>query len=458
MKTTIQVQSAKSAVKFVSSVIRKKVNLPVLAMIHCYANGTFKMRATDLDMTATAICPALSSIDGTRLIPASALRDAMNGKGEFEIESADNNAITFRTGGNVRKVESLSIDEFPVLPETPTSARSMSFPADKFIAALKSIAGAMSTNESRYVLNGVCVDWTADGVKLVATDGSRLHVALLPEAANDPATLAKFEAAQAGRLQAQASWDTAIQILADAEKSSPPAYAKDEVASGSLGYPLYKLIAGPEVIAAQKAEQTAKKAAQVADETLQALKSGVQVLLPAKAVKAVLSMPLAKKSPGQLVLSAWTAGTEKALFANITLGDYSLTTKQIEGNYPNYKQVIPAEHLRAVELPIAEFSAAIKQAATACTEKSNSVKLTLTKHVLTVTGKSENSESSATVACNYNEPDMCIAINPEYLLGACDSASVHGETIRLELIDELSPAVFRNGAIWQAVVMPMRLS
>lgn len=461
MKTTLTVQTSKSAVRFVSSIIKpSRKLLPILAQVHCYANGHFKMAATDLDMMATAICPATSLQDGTRLIPAQALRDAVAVKGEFEIEAGEGDSIQFRSSGNVRSVSSLPIDQFPPLWEIPARARVMTFPAAKFLAALRSVADAISTDESRYVLNSVCVDSRADGVRLVATNGRVLFLASLGEYAADENTLAAIKYAEAERIAAHTALDAAANELAEIEKTTPPQYSYVGKIPGYSGREFYEKIANEAVTLAASRVRACQHAADNADEAAKLAKTSAQILIPAKAIKAILAMPITDNSELPLKLAAWTAGLNNSSspFAAVTCGDYSLVTKQIEGNFPNYVQVIPQNLLCSVSLPCVELAAAVKQAAAVCTDKSKSVKLTLSKNLLRVSASSELGKTDVSVAVNYHDKEMCIAIDPEYIIDAANAASVGGACVQIDLIDEISPAVFRNTSGWQAVVMPMRLS
>jgi DNA polymerase III sliding clamp (beta) subunit (PCNA family) len=462
MKTTLVSKTSKAAIRFVTSIVRKdKRALPILQQVHCYANGHFKMSATDLDVTATAVCPAVSALDGTRLIPFAALRDASNAKGEIEIETLDAAQIQFRTGANSTvNFPTMDLAEYPAAPEMPASARSVTFAASEFMRALRSVAGAISTDSSRYVLNGVCVDQTAEGLRLVATDGRRLHVAPLNQTAADPATLARIASLESERLTAHAAMDNAAHELAEIEKTSPPKYIQLASVPKFFGdKEIYEKVASEAVKLAESRLRCHKIAADKADEALQAAKVGAQIIIPTKAVKMILSMPLDKTSADMpLVLSSWTIPSGSS-FASVTAGDYSITTKLIEGNFPNYRQVIPGNCKREVVLPIADFSAAVKQAATATCARSESVKLNLEKHVLTITGSTpDGAKASASVAVNYHEPALTIAVHPDYLLSAADAAGEFGEQFTAQFIDELSPAVFRNSAGWLAVVMPMRMS
>ena len=156
----------------------------------------------------------------------------------------------------------LSADEFPPVQVTPANARKLQFPADVFMAALKSVSGAMSTDEARYILNGVCVEIGTGVTKLIATDGRRLHLAEIAGGNVDPDTLAKIEAARVASNDAQNAFTTATAERVNAENTFPPKYI--EIPAGAPVYQhiadgtrLFEGIVGPEVTAAMAAEKAA---------------------------------------------------------------------------------------------------------------------------------------------------------------------------------------------------------
>lgn len=132
-------------------------------------------------------------------------------------------------------------------------------------------------------------------------------------------------------------------------------------------------------------------------------------------------------------------------------------TKLIEGNYPNYRQVIPAETKERIPLAREEFLHALRRADIMTSEKQNSVKLALTKNNLTITANSpEVGEARESIAVNYKGKDMAIAFNPGYVIEPLNALT--NDEVFLELIDELSPGVLKINGPFLYVVMPMRLS
>jgi DNA polymerase-3 subunit beta len=132
-------------------------------------------------------------------------------------------------------------------------------------------------------------------------------------------------------------------------------------------------------------------------------------------------------------------------------------TKLIEGNYPNYRQVIPSETKERVTLLREELMHALKRAEIMTSEKQNSVKLSFTKNNLSITANTpEVGEARESIAINYKGKDVAIAFNPGYLIDPLNALS--DDEVFIELIDELSPGVLKINGPYLYVVMPMRLS
>jgi DNA polymerase-3 subunit beta len=138
-------------------------------------------------------------------------------------------------------------------------------------------------------------------------------------------------------------------------------------------------------------------------------------------------------------------------------GSVLIVSKLVEGNYPNYRQVIPAETKERVQFVREELLHALRRAEIMTSEKANSVKMSFGKNKLEITANSpEVGEAKETLAVNYKGPEMAIAFNPKYMIDPLNALS--NDEVFLELIDELSPAVLKINGPFLYVVMPMRLS
>lgn len=138
-------------------------------------------------------------------------------------------------------------------------------------------------------------------------------------------------------------------------------------------------------------------------------------------------------------------------------GSILIISKLVEGNYPNYRQVIPAETKERIQFSREELLHALRRAEIMTSEKANSVKLNFAKNKLEITANSpEVGEAKESLAVNYKGPEMAIAFNPKYMIDPLNSLA--NDEVFLELIDELSPAVLKINGPFLYVVMPMRLS
>src|SRR5207237_10271579 len=104
--------------------------------------------------------------------------------------------------------------------------------------------------------------------------------------------------------------------------------------------------------------------------------------------------------------AALTVGDEKGM--NVVI-----VSKRIEGNYPNYRQVIPGEAKERVPLAREEFLHALKRAELMTSEKQNSVKLNFTRNNLAITANSPDVvEPRETMAIHYKGKEVASAFNP----------------------------------------------
>ncbi len=134
-----------------------------------------------------------------------------------------------------------------------------------------------------------------------------------------------------------------------------------------------------------------------------------------------------------------------------------LMSKLVEGNYPNYKQVIPSETRERVPLAREELLQALRRAEIMTNDKSNSVKLTFAKNNLAITANTpEVGEGRESIAINYKGPDISIAFNPGYMMDPLKVLDV--DEVFIELNDELSPGLMRINGPFLYVLMPMRMS
>jgi len=368
MNLTITKDQIIAGLQSVQNVVSSRTTLPILSNVLIRAEGSHvEFTATDLDVTVACKVEAKVAKPGATTLPVKKLFGIVRElSGEIEIETDEKNVSSIRSGSSYFKINGLGADEFPPLPNFKDDKKVV-LPQENIRAMIKKTSFAVSTDESRYVLNGIFVSLKDGKMTLVATDGRRL-------------------------------------ALVDEEV---------DISEKSAG----------------------------------------EFIVPAKAINELVRL-LQEKGEVEVKF-----GENQASFAIKSEGSQSvlLITKLIEGNYPNYKQVIPGEAKERIALIREEFVAALRRAEIMTSEKANSVKLAFGKNLLTITANSpEVGEARETIAINYKGKELAIAFNPRYLIDPLTALSE--DEVFFELIDELSPGVVKINGPFLYVVMPMRLN
>jgi DNA polymerase-3 subunit beta len=368
MNLTITKEQIIAGLQAVQNVVSTRTTLPILSNVLLRAeDGKVEFTATDLDVTVACSVEAKVTKPGSTTVPVKKLFGIVRElSGEIEIETDEKNVTSIRSGGSYFKIHGLGADEFPPLPKFKDDKK-VSLKQETVRGMLKKTSFAVSTDESRYVLNGIFVSMKDGKMTFVATDGRRL-------------------------------------ALVDEEV---------ELSEASAG----------------------------------------EFIVPAKAVGELNRL---LQAAGNVEIKF---GENQASFALKDEKGFSvlLVTKLIEGNYPNYKQVIPGEAKERIPLGREELLQALRRAEIMTSEKANSVKMTFGKNSLAITANSpEVGEARETLAVNYKGKEMAIAFNPRYLIDPL--AALSEDEVFIELIDELSPGVLKTNSPFLYVVMPMRLS
>jgi len=137
--------------------------------------------------------------------------------------------------------------------------------------------------------------------------------------------------------------------------------------------------------------------------------------------------------------------------------DIYVASKVIEGTYPNFRQVIPAESEERVTVERETLLTALKRVSLVTTDKTNASKLTFGKNRIVVsTTTPDVGEARETVPIKYSGKEITVAFNPEYMMDplrnlACDE-------VFIEITDELSPGVIKCDIPFLYVLMPMRVT
>ncbi len=378
MKVVVSRNDLLRGITTVQSAVAAKNTMPILANVLLEAKDQrFEFVATDLDMGIRLSVPAEVVGKGSITINARKLSDICRELPDavVDLETDDNQKLSIICQKSQFKVHGLPKDDFPILPEVKKD-KTFKVKASLLQEMIRKTSFAVSTDETRYILNGVLFQIDGGKVRMVATDGHRLaYIQKKMEGKND-------------------------------EKSSLiiPTKALNEVS---------KVISD--------ALKTKEKEEEKENETV------VEISSTENQVKFVI------------------AGVE-------------IVSRLIEGQFPNYEQVIPKESTKKLEISTSEFSAATKRVSILASEKSNSVRYKFSKGKVVISANTPDmGEAKEDFEIPYNDEEMQIAFNSKYVLDVLKNIGT--ENMFLELTQPLNPGVFKptNEADYLCVIMPMRV-
>ena len=348
----------------VQNVVSTRTTLPILSNVLLQAKeGAVHLTTTDLDVGVRGSFEANVDKVGATTLPARRLFTIIRElpSSEIAIEVDGKNAASIRSGQSFFKILGLPEEEFPPLPKFE-NAKVVTMRQKDLYDGLRKTAYAISTDETRYVLNGVLFSFKENKLTLVATDGRRL-------------------------------------AMLDIELEFPRSHEAD-------------------------------------------------FIVPTKAVTELQRL---LKDDGEVKISVGSG--QIAFDLNNTL----LVSKLIEGNYPNYKQVIPSEAKERVTLERETFLNSLRRVSLLASDKSNSIKLNFSKNNIEITANTpEVGEARESLPVAYKGRDFSIAFNPEFLMAPLRNLTE--DEVFFDLIDEMSPGVLKIQTPFLYVLMPMRVS
>jgi DNA polymerase-3 subunit beta len=166
--------------------------------------------------------------------------------------------------------------------------------------------------------------------------------------------------------------------------------------------------------------------------------------------KAITELMRALKDDGEVVIRL------AQNMVQFDCGPTTLISKLVEGNYPNYVQVIPTKVNERVTVERETLLNAVRRVSLLNTEKTASVRLNFSKGKIEITSNTpEVGEAREEMAVSYKGKDISIAFNPEFLMAPLRYLSE--DEVHFELIDDISPGVIKINAPFVYVLMPMRV-
>jgi DNA polymerase-3 subunit beta len=364
MKLSVSKEKLLEGLQTVQNVVSTRTTLPILSNVLLEAaEGQLRLTTTDLDVGMRGAIEAAVEKPGATTLPARRLFTIVRElpSAEIMIEVDAKSVASIRCGPSYFKILGLPEEEFPPLPKFD-GAKTFTLRQKDLKDGLRKTAYAISTDETRYVLNGILFSFKDNKLTLVATDGRRL-------------------------------------ALVDIELEFPRSHEVD-------------------------------------------------IILPTKAVTE-LSRLVSEEGDIRMSVSE----NQVAFEVDGTL----LVSKLIEGNYPNYRQVIPPEAKERITLEREAFLSTVHRVSLLSSEKSNSVKLVFSKNNIDIIANTpEVGEARESLAVSYKGREFSVAFNPEFLMAPL--RNLPNDEVFLDLIDEMSPGVLKVQSPFLYVLMPMRIS
>ena len=370
MKATIERATLLRGLSHVQSVVERRNTIPILSnvLIEAQAGGTMRLMATDLDLQIDETIPAAVDQPGAITVSAHTLFDIVRKLPEgsqVELNAAEGR-ITVIAGRARFTLATLPRDDFPMIAEgeLPTT---FELPAETLKQIIDKTRFAISTEETRYYLNGIFLHVTDEAtplLKAAATDGHRLARVTV---------------------------------------------ARPDGADGM-----------PDVIVPRKCVAELRKLLDEVDGSVGVSLSGSKI--------------------------------------RFDLGQAILTSKLIDGTFPDYSRVIPTANDKILKIDPKSFMQGVDRVSTIATEKTRAVKMALDrdKIILSVTSP-ENGAAAEEVPGEYAAMAFEIGFNSRYLMDIL--AQIEGDLVEVHLADAAAPTLIRENDAAPAlyVLMPMRV-
>ena len=373
MRVTVERAALLRSLGHVHRVVERRNTIPILSNVMVEAaKGQVKLTATDLDIEIVETMPADVLRNGAATAPAHMLYDIVRklpdgAQVQAELMTNEGGRLAVSAGTIRFELACLPKEDFPQMAAGALPHR-FRIAADDLKRLIDKTRFAISTEETRFYLNGIYVHAAKDGkakaLRAVATDGHRL---------------ARYEL---------------------------------ELPDGAAEMP--------------------------------------GVIVPRKTVTELRR--LLDDADGAIEVSL---SDTKIQFA---FNGIDLTSKLIDGTFPDYQRVIPSGNDKSLSLESKEFGQAVDRVSTISADKTRAVKIALGKDKVTLSVVNpESGTATEELGATYSAAPIEIGFNARYLLDI--TGQIEGKSVRFLLSDAGSPTVIEDtdDARTLYVLMPMRV-
>ena len=368
MKINITKATLLEGIQVVSSGVSSRTTLPILHNFLLETQkGKLKLVRTDMEMATIHFVPAEIEEEGSITVPLKEFADIIKNLAddkEISLQSDENHKMHIKSGKSKFWVIGTPKSEYPAIPEIERSSK---IELDPLLLQqmIEKTAFSASTQETRYILNGLLWSNSADGFEIVATDGGRLAVA------------------------------------------------------------------------SQKALEKG---------------TDFKVIIPTKILTELCRFISIVKPEKEDKLEV-NVGTNQVSFM---MKETTFISRLIEGNFPNYKQVIPAKTNIKFEVFVKELLASTRRAALCAGEFGSIVKYHLENNILTVSSNSQNMDFTDEIPVEYNGEVFETNFKPQYIIDVLKA--VEADKVSFAFVNASQPVLIQpvTQELFKYVIMPTR--
>lgn len=368
MKINITKATLLEGIQIISSGVSARTTLPILHNFLLETqNGKLKLVRTDMEMATVHFVAAEIEEEGSITVPLKEFSDIIKNLAddkEIHLQSDENNKFHIKSGKSKFWVMGTPKSEYPAIPQVE---RAGSVELDPLLLQqiVEKTAFSASTQETRYILNGLLWNNSAESFEVVATDGGRLAVATQPALA-----------------QSQA----------------------------------------------------------------------FKIIIPTKILNEVCRFISIAKPEQDSKIKVNVAANQVSFMMNET----TFISRLIEGNFPNYKQVIPTKTTVKFESFVKDLLASTRRAALCAGEFGSIVKYRVENNVLTVSSNSQNMDFTDELPVEYTGEAFEANFKPQYIIDVLKNIAT--EKVSFAFVNASQPVLIEpvGQQTFCYVIMPMR--
>ena len=368
MKINITKSTLLEGIQIVSAGVASRTTLPILHNVLMEAaKGKLKLVRTDMEMATVHYVNAEVEEPGSLTVPIKEFADIIKNlpdDKEISLYSDENNKFHIKSGKSKFWLIGTPKSEYPAIPEVERENSILLDPLQLQSMVEKTVFSA-STQETRYILNGLLWNNTADKFEIVATDGGRLAVA-----------------------------------------------------------------------------------------THEALPSSKEfkIIIPTKILNEVCRYISIAKPAKDSKIEVNVAANQVSFIMKET----TYISRLIEGNFPNYNQVIPTKKNITFNVFSKDLLASTRRSALCSGEFGSVVKYKLENNTLTVTSNSQNMDFSDEIPVEYNQEAFEAAFNPQYIIDVLKNLGT--DKVSFSFVNASQPVLIEpvGESTFKYVIMPVR--